>query len=117
MINDPASCQDLILRGGRVVDGTGSEARIADVAVHDGRIVGVGRDIDLPGAREIDVSGLVVAPGFIDLHSHSEAGLSDPYLGAALNNVTQGITTVVVGQDGIHGWPLGSSLSVGEPRG
>lgn len=62
-------------------------------------------------SRTIDVSGLYVAPGFIDLHSHADWGLSDPYLAGAGSNLAQGITTVVVGQDGRHAWPLGGSFS------
>jgi len=103
--------QDLLLQGGTLVDGTGSPPRPADVLIRDGRIVAVGANLDAAASDIINIGGLVVAPGFIDLHSHAEAGLSDPYLSAARNNVTQGITTVVVGQDGLHGWPLGSSLT------
>ena len=62
---------DIAIRGGRVHDGTGAEPVHADVGVQDGRVVEVGR-IDAPATREIDASGLVVAPGFIDIHSHSD---------------------------------------------
>jgi N-acyl-D-aspartate/D-glutamate deacylase len=102
---------DVLLRGGMLLDGTGSPARRADVAIRDGRIAAVG---DLPSwvaTRAIDVAGLYVTPGFIDLHSHAELGLSDPHLAEARNNLTQGITTVVVGQDGRHAWPLGGTLA------
>jgi len=102
---------DVLLQGGMLLDGTGSPARRADVAVRDGRITGISESLRVEAARVIDVSGLYVAPGFIDLHSHAELGLSDPYLAAAKNNLTQGITTVVVGQDGRHAWPLGGTLA------
>ena len=101
----------VVIRGGRVIDGTSDSAFSADIHVRDGRIASVGELGELKADRTIDATGLYVIPGFIDLHSHAEAGLSDPRLAAAVNNITQGITTVVVGQDGRHPWPVGSSLS------
>jgi N-acyl-D-amino-acid deacylase len=92
---------DVILRGGAVVDGTGAPARAGDVVVEGGRVV----EICAPGAsREqtgqvVDVAGLVVAPGFIDMHSHSDlAVLADPAYEA---KVLQGVTLEVLGQDGL----------------
>jgi N-acyl-D-amino-acid deacylase len=88
---------ELLLRGGTVVDGTGSPARRADVGVRDGRIVRVAKDLRSTG-RTVDVRGLVVAPGFIDIHSHSdEAMFVSPALESALH---QGVTTVVCGNCG-----------------
>ncbi len=101
----------VVIRGGRVIDGTSDSAFSADIHVRDGRIASIGELGELKADRTIDATGLYVIPGFIDLHSHAEAGLSDPRLAAAVNNITQGITTVVVGQDGRHPWPVGSSLS------
>lgn len=97
---------DLIIRNGLVVDGTGRPGFQADVAVRDNVIVAIGQ---LAGAKadiEIAAAGKVVCPGFIDLHSHAEKGLvsDDPARRAAPNLITQGITTVVVNQDG--GGPL-----------
>ncbi len=97
---------DLLLMGGRVLDGTGNPWFPADVAVRGGRIVAVGSLSGRKSHRTLDVRGLVVAPGFIDLHSHAdgldENGLrsNDPKRRAAPNLVTQGITTLVVNQDG-----------------
>jgi N-acyl-D-amino-acid deacylase len=88
---------DLLIRNGRVVDGSGAPAFHADVAVERGKIVGVGK---LSGAAEqvIDAEGRVVAPGFIDHHTHFDPqALWDPYCGSSLLN---GHTTVVVGQCG-----------------
>jgi N-acyl-D-amino-acid deacylase len=89
---------DLVIRGGEVVDGTGAPGRPADVAVRDGRIVAVAPD--LPGAarRIIDARGRVVAPGFIDIHTHSDFTL--PLNPRAESKIRQGVTTEVVGNCG-----------------
>jgi N-acyl-D-amino-acid deacylase len=63
---------DLVIRGGNVVDGSGAPARAADVAVQDGLIAAVGNDVG-PGTREIDATGLLVTPGFVDVHTHYDA--------------------------------------------
>ena len=60
---------DLIIRDGKVIDGTGSKPRIADIAVKNGVIVGVG-DIRKPAKRTINASGYLVSPGFVDIHTH-----------------------------------------------
>jgi len=109
-VSSPAS-PSVAIRGGRIIDGTSDSAFIGDIYVRDGRIAKVGDLGELKADRTIDATGLYVIPGFIDLHSHAETGLSDPRLAAAVNNLTQGITTVVVGQDGRHPWSVGSSLT------
>ena len=63
---------DVVIRNGLVVDGTGNPGRLADVAIRDGRIVAVGEVSD-SGDREIDAGGFVVAPGFVDVHTHFDA--------------------------------------------
>lgn len=96
---------DLVLRGGLVVDGTGAPARLADVAVSGGLVSSVGSGLD--AARTIDVSGRVVAPGFVDLHSHSDVTLlSNP---SAPSKVRQGVTTEVVGNCGLGTFPFAGS--------
>src|SRR5687768_1320190 len=91
---------DVILRGGTVLDGTGGGRYRADVGVARGRIVTIG---DLTGVRapiELDVAGQIVAPGFINLHSHANAAA----LPSAENMLTQGVTTELLNPDG--GGPL-----------
>ncbi len=101
---------DLVIRGGRVVDGTGSPWFIADVGIKGDTITAVAPRLDAGGATIIDAQGLVVSPGFVDVHSHVE-----PYDGgqdiignpAAENDVRQGVTTVIGAPDG------GGSVQVG----
>jgi N-acyl-D-amino-acid deacylase len=95
---DPAPpAHDLVIRGGRVLDGAGNPWVLADVAVHDGRITAIGR-VEGAGAREIDARGLYVAPGFIDMQDHSgEVLLRD---GSAENKLRMGVTTLIAGEGG-----------------
>jgi N-acyl-D-aspartate/D-glutamate deacylase len=86
---------DLVIRGGRVVDGTGNPWRYADVAVTGDRIVEVGR-VAGTGEREVDAKGLVVSPGFIDIHSHSDFKLLQD--GNAQSKIRQGVTTEILGE-------------------
>ena len=92
---------DLVLRGATIVDGTGARRRQADVAVRGDRIVAVGSfEVD-PKAKVIDVSSLIVAPGFIDLHTHSDPGITEPAKRLNRNYLTQGVTTIVTGNCGL----------------
>ncbi len=91
-----AADYDLVIRNGRVIDGTGNPARFADVAIKDGRIVAVGR-VTANVSREVDARGLVVAPGFIDVHTHAE-DIDELPLGE--NFVRMGVTTLVLGNCG-----------------
>lgn len=95
-----AQSYDLILRGGRVLDGSGNPWYHADVAIRDGRIAAVGRLDSARATRVVDVSGLYVAPGFIDGHSHSAGGLVRQGLNTAGPLLAQGVTTVFVNPDG-----------------
>ncbi len=91
---------DVVLKGGTLIDGTGAPARRADVAVRGDRIVAVGSFPIDPRRKVIDVSSLVVAPGFIDLHTHSDDGITEARTRLNLNYLTQGVTTVVTGNCG-----------------
>ncbi|MBA3770811.1 MAG: amidohydrolase family protein, partial [Blastocatellia bacterium] len=94
----------LVFKNARIIDGTGRKSFVADVRVDGDRIVKVGKVNAKKGEEVIDASGLVLAPGFIDIHNHSESGLVRE--GAAANQVSQGITTLIVGPDGGSPWPL-----------
>jgi N-acyl-D-aspartate/D-glutamate deacylase len=96
---------DLVIRGGTVVDGTGAPARTADVAVTDGRIAEVG-EVDGRGRREIDADGLLVTPGFVDIHTHYDGQVTwDPLL---TPSCWHGVTTVVMGNCGVGFAPVAS---------
>jgi N-acyl-D-amino-acid deacylase len=103
-IGRAAATFDLILRRGRVIDGAGNPAFSADVAVTEGRIAAVGK-INGWAKSELDASGLVIAPGFIDVHTHAEDLAELPL---AENFVRMGVTTIVTGNCG------GSALHVAE---
>jgi N-acyl-D-amino-acid deacylase len=89
---------DLIIRNGRIIDGTGNPWFYGDVAVRDGRIIAVGDVGDLTPAHVIDASGRAVSPGFIDVHTHADADLHK--LPLAENFVRDGVTTIVTGNCG-----------------
>jgi len=95
---------DLVIAGGTVIDGTGRAGIVQDVAIKDGKIAAVGRIPRSQAAQAIDAAGLVVAPGFIDVHTHADNLASRP---GAVNFVRMGVTTIVAGNCG------GSALDVG----
>ena len=89
---------DLVLRGGTVFDGTDTPPIDADVAITGGRISAIGPRLAAGGGEEIDVRGMAVVPGFIDIHSHGDGSLSEDPRAASV--VRQGVTTIIAGQDG-----------------
>ncbi len=104
---------DLVLRGGQVIDGTGAAALTADVAIDGDRIVAVGRLAAGSGKEEIDVAGLAVAPGFIDVHTHDDrALLSRPGM---TPKVSQGVTTVIAGNCGVSLAPMLAGITPPPP--
>ena len=94
---------DLIIRGGEVIDGSGAPGRIADVVVTDGRIVAIDSGQARQARRLIDATGQVVAPGFIDIHTHSDFTL--PLNPRAESKIRQGVTTEVLGNCGFSAAP------------
>ncbi|HVK11902.1 MAG TPA: D-aminoacylase [Gemmataceae bacterium] len=104
---------DLVIRHAKLVDGTGNPWVYADVAVRGDRVVAVGR-VERPAKREIDARGLVVAPGFIDIHSHSDTLLLED--GNAPSKVRQGVTSEVLGEGNSAGPYGGATRADGRGR-
>ena len=119
---------DLVIRGGRVIDGTGNPWVLADVGIKGDTVAAVAPHLVTTGARVVDATGLVVAPGFIDVHTHGDAGNTavpagtiDPLVRddkqdlignpAAENDVRQGVTTVIAGPDGFGTTQVGAYLT------
>jgi N-acyl-D-aspartate/D-glutamate deacylase len=90
---------DILIRNGRVLDGSGNPWRAADIAIRGGRIADMGRLASAAAARVIDARGLTISPGFIDVHSHAANGLTGS-LKDAKQLIAQGITTVAINPDG-----------------
>ncbi|MGZ4784767.1 MAG: amidohydrolase family protein, partial [Acidimicrobiales bacterium] len=98
---------DLVVRNGTIVDGTGSPAFVGDIAIVDGRVAAVGDDVDAsvpPGAQEIDATGLLVTPGWVDIHTHYDGQASwDPVLAPSS---WHGATTILFGNCGVGFAPV-----------
>src|SRR5687768_11742624 len=89
---------DLVIRGGTLVDGTGAPPVTGDVAIDDGKITAVGK-LDAGGEQELDATGMLVTPGFVDVHTHYDGQVSwDPLLEPSTNH---GVTTIVMGNCGV----------------
>src|SRR4051812_12310810 len=95
---------DVIIRGGEVIDGSGSPRRRADVGIEGGRITAIGQLADVEAAREIDASGKVVTPGFVDVHTHYDAQVF--WDGALTPSPLHGVTTALAGNCGFSIAPL-----------
>jgi N-acyl-D-amino-acid deacylase len=105
----PAQLAARVIVGALVIDGSGRRAYRANLRIVGDTIAGVGMFAPRPGEEIIQARGLVVAPGFIDIHNHSERGLAkEP---AAASQVSQGITTLAVGPDGDSPWPIADYLT------
>lgn len=89
---------DILIKGGQVFDGSGAQPQMLDVAIHDERIVAMGKDLDLVSSQTLDARGLVVCPGFIDIKTHSDFTL--PINPKAESKVRQGVTTEIIGHCG-----------------
>ena len=101
---------DLLIRNGSVLDGSGRPARQMDVGIRGDRIVVLATHVSLPADRIIDAAGLVVAPGFIDPHTHTAEDLSNPATNRNDAYLMQGVTTVVTGNDGSSPLQIGATL-------
>ena len=114
---------DLLLAGGLVFDGSGNPAVRADIGIRGDEVVAIGRLAGQEGhdaARTIEVTGLYLAPGWVDLHSHADRSLAGDNMEErkAVNLVAQGITTVVMGADGRNPvWPIRDEIAAYESRG
>ena len=106
---------DLLIRNGQVIDGTGAAARIADVAITGDRVTFVGdaARANVQAKRTIDARGLIVAPGFIDPHTHTLEDLTsdDRKRRANVDYLMQGVTTVITGNDGGGPYEVGRTLA------
>jgi N-acyl-D-amino-acid deacylase len=104
---------DVLISGGTLYDGTGAAGRRADVALRGDRIVFVGdaKTARITAARTIDATGLIVAPGFIDPHTHTQTDLSSPSRRTNLAYIMQGVTTVVTNNDGSGPVGIGALLA------
>jgi N-acyl-D-amino-acid deacylase len=89
---------DLLIRNGRILDGTGNPSFVNDVGLRDGKIAAIGAFANARAARVIDASGLAVAPGFIDIHNHSDDTVLED--GDAQSMVRQGVTSMIFGEGG-----------------
>jgi N-acyl-D-amino-acid deacylase len=98
---------DLVITNARVIDGTGAPARRADIGIASGRISRIGALADAPARERLDAGGLVVSPGFIDVHTHADDLASRPL---APNFVRMGVTTIVAGNCGSSALAVGDAL-------
>lgn len=108
---------DVVIKGGRILDGTGNPWFAADIAIKDGKIAAIGNLAAASASRTIDARGLYVTPGFIDIHSHADEGLGMSATKTNPNFITQGVTTVVINQDGRSPWPLSEQKKKYEQQG
>jgi len=108
---------DLIIRGGSVIDGSGTPAQKADIGIAGDRIVFIGSSNGKQATRVIDAPGLIVTPGFIDPHTHTAGDLSDPKRSRNDAYLMQGVTTVATGNDGDSPKEIGATLAKWEHQG
>ncbi len=110
----PRPRYDLLIAGGQVVDGTGAPRRRADVAITNGKIAAIGTLARLDAAEVIDAAGLIVAPGFIDVHTHADDLADTP---RAENFVRMGVTTIVAGNCGSSALDISKALTAVDQAG
>tara|TARA_Y100000590_G_scaffold388401_1_gene462727 strand:- start:120 stop:1892 length:1773 start_codon:yes stop_codon:yes gene_type:complete len=111
---------DLIIRNGRIIDGTGNPWFQSDIGIINGKIVSIKNLKNQQAKREIDAKGLYVTPGFIDLHSHADRAMTSEFVEArmAKSLTSQGLTTVLGGPDGRNTtWPLNKEIDALKSKG
>ena len=97
----PAAIPDVVIKGGTVFDGTGAPGRRVDIALQGDRLLAIGTDLATgPDTKVVDAAGLFIAPGFIDLHTHSDDEIIAARTQSNYNYLTQGVTTIVTGNCG-----------------
>jgi N-acyl-D-amino-acid deacylase len=99
---------DILIRNGKIIDGTGNSWYYGNIAVKNGKIVAIGRDINFPAKKVIDATGLIVSPGFIDVHTHIED--DENKQPTADNFIYDGVTTVITGNCGLSHTDIGTYL-------
>ncbi|HEX3966523.1 MAG TPA: D-aminoacylase [Edaphobacter sp.] len=114
---NPAQPIDLIIRGGSLIDGSGTPAIKADIGISGDRIVFVGSSAGKKAKREIDATGLVVTPGFIDPHTHTAGDLSDAKRSRNDAYLMQGVSTIATGNDGDSPAAIGATLAKWNQKG
>ena len=97
---------DTVIRNATVLDGSGNDAELVDVALRDGRIAAIGSSLRCPADSHNRSRGLCLAPGFIDVHTHDDTSVIETP--AMLPKISQGVTTVIVGNCGISASPVRS---------
>src|SRR4051812_14585255 len=105
MLAQTSNC-DILIRNGKIIDGTGNSWFYGDIAVKDGKIIDVGKHLNFSATKTIDATGLVVSPGFIDVHTHLEGEEDKNPL--ATNFILDGVTTCITGNCG------GSNIDIGK---
>src|SRR5437764_7325217 len=108
---------DYVLRNATICDGSGKPGEVGDLAIKSDRIVAVGKFAWKGNPRVLDCTGLVISPGFIDLHTHSDNAITQAKTNANLNYLTQGVTTIVTGNCGAGPTDVAGYFAKMEKRG
>jgi N-acyl-D-amino-acid deacylase len=110
---------DVLIKNGVVIDGTGSPRTKTDLGIKGDKIVWIGDSskLSFQATRTVDANGHIVAPGFIDPHTHADAQLAVPKSAANQAYIYQGVTTSLTGNDGESPWPIGSTLKRWQDQG
>lgn len=113
----PSTQFDILIKNGKMIAGTGNPWRYADIGIVGDTIVAIGDLAGKKGNRVIDAGGMVVTPGFIDMHTHTDEGFANKDLSANLNYLLQGVTTVRTGADGYGSYKIAATKKQWEDNG